>query len=297
MANKPQIGNRHQQHVTALADTIIKALEAGTAPWIRPWKAGEIVFPENPVSGAKYRGSNLLKLMMASRVDSRWMTYRQARSIGAQVRKGERGTGLIFWITRDAEGDELERPKLKLFTVFNAEQIDGIPPQDVEYEPVEWKTHERATQILENSGAAVSYGGDRALYSPSRDRIYMPRPETFSSAGDFYETILHELGHWTGHPDRLNRPFGVFGDATYAQEELRAEIGSMMVCMELGIGHNPGNHVNYIGDWIKKLKEEPNEIYAACRDAAQIKLMVCGFELGREAEKEAAREKEELELG
>ena len=196
--------------------------------------------------------------------DVRWMTYRQTQAAGAQVRKGEKGTAIQFWKwqglepVRDADGNPVldensnqvrqvvryERPRVWSAIVFNAEQIDGLPPAPEWSPPAEWERHERAEAILTRSGATIRHvRGDRAFYRLDQDAITMPERGQFSSPDRYYATALHELGHATGHPSRLNRAdLGhPFGSEAYAREELRAEIASLMLGEQLGIGHDPDN--------------------------------------------------------
>ncbi|MEE9355659.1 MAG: zincin-like metallopeptidase domain-containing protein [Methylococcaceae bacterium] len=289
-------GKNQTPYYQQIADKLIKQLEEGTASWQKPWKPGEIRMPHNPVSGSKYRGSNALWLEMQGRGDPRWMTYKQAQSIGAQVVKGEKGTLIQYWkftdqipmrdkngkVVTNADGSKkmvtirLDRPKVFSAVVFNAGQVNGITPLEV-VEP-EWDRHERAETILNHSGVSIHHDqANGALYKLSTDSIHLPGREQFETADKYYATVLHELGHATGHPSRLDRGLsGAFGSETYAREELRAEIASLMIGDEVGIGHDPGQHAAYVKSWIKVLKEDPKEILRAARDAEAIMdHMVC----------------------
>jgi antirestriction protein ArdC len=287
-----------------VAGKLIEQLEAGTAPWQKPWEPGSIHLPHNPVSGTRYKGSNALWLQIQGRFDNRWMTYKQAQSIEAQVRKGEKGTLVQYWKlndkvpvkdergkpVRDGEGNkvyrtiQLERPKVFSASVFNAEQIDGLPPLEVKVP--DWDRHERAEALLESSGADIRHDqADRAFYRPATDRIHLPPRDSFKSADSFLSTALHEVGHWTGASSRLDRDLAhPFGSVGYAKEELRAEIASLMIGDELGIGHDPGQHAAYVKSWVKVLKEDPKEILRASRDADKI----AGYVLGLEKERAPA---------
>jgi len=290
-----------------IAGEIIRRIEAGTAPWQKPWKAGEIgAAPFNPVSNKPYRGINDLWLSMMGRADPRWMTYRQAFEIGAQVRKGERSATIEYWqwSTRerllDADGkpvldqdgnpriveSRLERPRVFLAKVFNAEQIDGLAPlvsPAPTFDPVA-----RAESLVEGSGIPVRHDqANRAFYSPARDQIHLPPKGAFVGQEAYYATLLHELGHATGHPSRLVRNFGPFGSELYAREELRAEIASYMLARDLGISHDPSNHASYVESWLKVLKDDKNEIFRAARDAETIKAWVTEPERRPELERAA----------
>ena len=276
----------HYQEVT---DRIIAALEAGTPPWRRPWdpdKAGGPAMPRNAATGQRYRGINVLTLGMSglafSSADPRWATYKQAEDRGWQVRKGERGTTGYFFkrleVRDDSkpEGDEdaVKRiPLLRAFSLFHASQIDGIPdyvPPTIEEAP--WRAPEAAEIILANSGAVIRVGGERAFYSPATDHIQMPPRSAFATAEGFCGTMIHEAGHWTGAESRLNRDLrNRFGSHDYAREELRAEIGQMMVCAELGIADcDFSNNAAYVASWLEKLRSDRKEIFRAAADAQRI---------------------------
>lgn len=293
-----------------VAENLIEQLKAGTAPWQRPWEAGDgaSMFPMNPTTGKRYRGINAIHLMAQGRTDQRWMTFKQAQAAGAQVRKGERGTPIQYWKFTDeqtklddqgkpmldAKGEpikqivRLERPRVFMATVFNAEQIDGLPV--LERKPQTWDANERAESILKASGADIRHGGDRAFYKPVSDYIQMPDRGQFPNAGNYYATAIHELGHWTGHETRLDRDLAnPFGSEAYAKEELRAEIASMILGAEIGLGHDPGQHVAYVASWIKALKEDPMEIFRAAADAEKIQDYVLAFEQKLTQEQDAVQ--------
>lgn len=286
----------------AVAEKLIEQLKTGTAPWQKPWRPGDpnMWLPMNPSTGKRYRGINAVYLMAQGRSDPRWMTYRQASAAGAQVRRGEKGTTVQYWKfteeqdrlddqgrpVRDDNGKiikdtvKLERPRAFFSTVFNAEQIDGLPQRHRAAEDQKWDAVERADTILKNSEAKITHApGDRAFYRPSSDSITLPERSQFDSADRYYATALHELGHWTGHPSRLARDLShPFGSEGYAREELRAEIASMIMGDELGIGHDPGQHAAYVGSWIKTLRDDPAEIFRASADAEKIHRYVMAFE-------------------
>lgn len=303
--------NQKKPYHETVAENLIKQLEAGTAPWQRPWEAGASgsFLPYNPTTGNRYKGINALHLMAQDRIDQRWMTYNQAAAEGAQVRKGEKGTGIQYWKfteeqtkkdeygkpVLDPEGKpvkvtvKLERPRVFFATVFNGEQIDGLP--ELEKKEQTWDPIERAENILNASGANIQHnGGERAFYRPSSDSIHLPDKGLFPSADNYYATALHEVGHWTGHTSRLDRdilhPFGSIG---YAKEELRAEISSMIIGDELGIGHDPSQHAAYVSSWIKALEDDPLEIFRAAADAEKIQ----GYILGLEQQHIQEQEKEQ----
>src|SRR6202789_741592 len=278
----------HYQEVT---DRIIAALEAGTPPWRKPWdpdKAGGPAMPRNATTGQRYRGINVLTLGMSALAfasgDPRWATYKQAEDRGWQVRKGERGTTGYFFkrlelrddTKPEDDEDAVKRiPLLRAFTLFHASQIDGIAdyvPPTIEEAP--WRAPEAAEIILANSGAVVRIGGDRAFYSPSTDHIQMPPQSAFTTAEGFCGTLIHEMSHWSGSESRLNRDLrNRFGSHDYAREELRAEIGKVMTCTELGIAVSDSdfsNNAAYIASWLERLRSDRKEIFRAAADAQRI---------------------------
>lgn len=290
-----------KEYAEEVAARIVEQLEQGTAPWQKPWQPGELRLPYNPTTGKEYKGMNSMWLSMQGHADPRWMTYNQASAEGGQVRKGSKGTHIVYWKfseerkQTDEQGRpvidpetgkqktinvQLERPRSFMAVVFNASQIDGLPPLEARPLMPEPERHARAEAILANSGASIQHvPGDRAYYRPSTDSITLPERNQFPAADAYYATALHELGHWTGHPSRLDRDLShPFGSEGYAREELRAEIASLMLGERLDIGHDPGQHAAYVGSWVKALKEDPKEIFRAAADAERIAGYVMGFE-------------------
>jgi antirestriction protein ArdC len=281
----------HRDHMLEFSARIVAELEKGAKPWVRPWdpeKAGGPQAPFNPVTGKRYHGINVLILGMDTRAfqsgDPRWMTYQQALEKHWQVRKGERATTIFFTKPFEVEDDEAEDGKktirvLKHYAVFHASQIDGIPTYKAPgAEEAPWTRPEAADIILKNSGAVIRIGGDRAFYSPATDHIQLPPENAFRGPPEFATTALHELGHWTGAPSRLNRDMrSRFGSAPYAMEELRAELASAFIASELGIPTDIPQHASYIADWLKPLKEDKREIFRAAADAQKIADMLLGF--------------------
>lgn len=297
-----------------VADQIIEQLKEGTAPWTKPWQPGSFNLPHNPISGTRYRGANAVYLASTAQSkgykDPRWLTYKQASSIDAQVMRGEKGTQVQYWKfseqvplvddngkpVLDDKGKKqmvsvkLERPKVFSAVVFNGDQIDNMP--EFVRPELKWDPTEKAEQILESSGAKIVHDqNDRAFYTSFKDEIHLPSKEQFESSDRYYATALHELGHWTGHEKRLDRELGnPFGSIAYAKEELRAEIASMILGDELGIGHDPGQHVAYIQSWIQVLEEDPKEILRASSDAEKIKGYVMDLDRERSLEADQVQE-------
>ncbi len=296
-----------------IAAKLIAELEAGTSPFQKPWTdSAEPAFtiPVNPTTNKNYRGLNSLWLAMQGHTDPRWMTLKQASYAGYTVEKGAKATLINFVKThnieavRDSNGEkirddgvtrtnvtELEKPIITKAFVFNGEQIAGIPPlaeflkqkQDLQ----KWEPIERAESLLVQSKAVINHGGNNAYYSKFKDAIQLPLRQQFDNETKYYAVALHELGHWTGHESRLNRPMeGRFGSEKYAREELRAEIASLMMGSELNIGHNFGQHAAYVASWVKILKDEPFELFRAAADAQKIFDFVLALEQKREIKQE-----------
>lgn len=298
MADKDNAdGKDYRQRLT---DQIVESIEKGTAPWQKPWTGEPTRLPFNPVSNAEYRGWNSLWLAFQGRSDPRWCTYKQAQANGWQVKKGERGAVIEYWKhndrvpMRDETGkavlDEngkqvyrevaLDRPRVFHAVVFNAEQIDGMPELERSAERYKWTPVETAERILAGSKADIRHDqNNRAFYRPATDTIHLPEREQFKDQAGYYSTALHELGHWTGHPDRLNRDLtGRFGTPDYAREELRAELASYFLSSKTGIAHELGQHAAYVQSWVQILKSDKNEIFRAAKDAESITEYVMGFD-------------------
>ena len=261
-------------------------LADGVLPWHRPWA----VDPDRRVSkplrenAVPYQGINVLILwgaaLEAGYASPFWMTYRQAQSVGAQVRRGERATHIVFARTAkkrerdEASGEETEvvLPVRRVYAVFNADQVDGLPERYVAQIPdVNPDARDgRCEAWFERLGLDVRYGGERACYLPGPDRIHMPPFETFASAQAFFGTLGHESVHATGAGHRLDRTFGAPGTRAYAREELVAELGSAFLCADLGIASTPrADHASYIGSWLELLEDEPRAVFDAATRAQQ----------------------------
>lgn len=270
---------------TRVTAKIVADLEQGVRPWMKPWNAehaaGRITRPLR-ANGQPYRGVNVLLLWGEAEAKGYnapiWITYKQAATLGGQVRKGEHGSLVVYAdrFTRtetDEQGQESEReiPFMKGYTVFNVEQVDGLPahfyakaeaPHPVERIP-------QAEAFFEATGAVVRHGGNRAFYAPARDLIQLPPRETFRDAESYVATRAHETIHWTSHPSRLARELGKrFGDNAYAAEELIAEMGSAFLCADLGLTPEPrDDHAAYLAHWLQVLKQDSRAIFTAASQA------------------------------
>ena len=277
------------------ATEISRLLEQGTAPWQQPLAPGASRFPVNALTSKPYQGMNYIWLAMQSQPDPRWVTYRQAAELGGQVRKGEKGQIIVFWrfdhkraqrdaaghILKDAQGETLwikaEKPipMVRTARVFNATQIDDLPAAAWETDPVPLcDLAQQADAWIAATGAEIEVGvqGVYGAYSPIADKIKILPRDLFESSAKWYSTLFHELAHWTAHESRLNRTLlSVRSDpASYAREEIRAEIAAWMLCQSAGTGFEPGDHASYIASWLQALKDDPAEVYRAARDASAI---------------------------
>lgn len=272
---------------TRVTAKIIASLEQGVRPWTKPWSvehtAGRITRPLRH-NGEAYRGINVLMLWGDSVekgfVSPFWVTYKQAVEMKGQVRKGQHGSTVVYAdrITKtgtDGKGQEIEEqiPFLKAYTVFNAEQVDGLPDSYYAKPADPLPLSERiasADAFVAATKAELSHGGNMAYYAPRPDRIQLPPFEAFRDAESYYATLLHELTHWTRHKNRLDRSFGrkAFGDDGYAREELVAELGAAFLCADLGIAVEPReDHAAYLGHWLEVLKEDKRAIFQAAAHA------------------------------
>lgn len=300
------------------AGKVIKMLEEGTAPWQKPWTPAQNLAPRNPLSGTVYKGVNRLHLAMAGYEDPRWLTLKQANDAGYRIKSGSRSTAVVYYqFTKEQDkldenkqpvlGEDgkpvretvsLERPVMRMARVFNAQQVENFPPLPEHEKAFAWDPQEKAEAVLTNSGAVITHDQhDRAFYRPWTDEIHLPPKDSFDQGDKYYATALHELGHWTGHESRMNRVFGPFGTHAYAKEELRAEISSWMVGQDIGVGHDPGQHVAYVKSWVHILEDDPLEIMRACRDAEHIRDYVLGLEMNKEFSKERQAERDAPDVG
>jgi antirestriction protein ArdC len=277
-----------QDIYTRITNEIVSHLERGVRPWVKPWNAehaaGRITRPVRH-NRKPYSGINVLSLWASAMAQNFaapiWMTYMQAGKLQGQVRKGERGSLVVYAdsITRketdEKTGDEVEReiPFLKGYTVFNVEQIDGLPavyyakaaPQ---LDPV--ARIERAERFFAALGATIGHGGNRAFYSVTNGTIQMPPFVSFLDADSYYATLAHECTHWTGSTSRLNREFGGhrFGSEGYALEELVAELGAAFLCADLELSLEPReDHASYIATWLDVLTQDNRAVFTAAAHA------------------------------
>ncbi len=281
--------NTERQDIySRITGQIVSHLEKGVRPWVKPWNAehaaGRITRPLRH-NGQPYSGINVLSLWASAMAQNFmapiWMTFRQALELDAHVRKGEKGSLVVYAdrITRketdEKTGDEIDReiPFLKGYTVFNVEQFDGLPEvfsakARPKLDPVARMDH--AERLFAASGAIIRHGGNRAFYSMAADAIQMPAFESFQDAESYYATLAHELTHWTGSKNRLDRDFGGhrLGSEGYAVEELVAELGAAFLCADLELALEPReDHAAYIASWLKVLVADNRAVFTAAAHA------------------------------
>lgn len=288
----------------AVTDRIISSLENGVVPWRREWRTSgkSSGLPFNLVSGKPYRGVNILTLFCSPYASRGWCTYKQAQSLGYQVRKGERSTPIVFW-KFPSKAELLENPQRKPFarpySVFNIEQLDGVPQElpltdGVAFDPIAECEAVTERFMASASHPDLKHGGERAFYSQRFDSVTMPPRETFNSAGGYYATLFHEFAHSTGIKARLNRPeFSIegvmFGDENYSREELVAEFASAFLCAETGCSNEERitNSVAYIQSWIKVLKNDKTIAVEAAQKAQRAADFILVRKFGESSEDEA----------
>ena len=272
-----------------ITDKIIAELEAGRLPWVQPWGTAAakapLGLPKNASTDRQYSGINVLLLWGAvierGFSGQSWLTFRQALSLGGNVRKGERGTTVVY-ADRFVPEDEKRRaretgedaqaiPFLKRFTVFNTDQCENLPEDvAVTAPPVPTGLIEpRVEALIAATGIDFRIGGNRAFYAPAHDYVQVPPPQAYFEPINWHRTALHELGHATGHVSRLGRDFsGSFGTKKYAFEELIAEINAAFCCASLGIAPTV-RHADYIGSWLEVLREDNRAIVRAASQAGK----------------------------
>jgi antirestriction protein ArdC len=270
-----------------VTDAIVNAIEQGVSTWRMPWHTtGRFAFsPINVTSNKPYRGINTVCLWSAAQSkgyeSGEWATYQQWQERGAQVRKGEKATTVVFWKfasdfheSQDGDGEQHASSSRLLFTrgysVFNAAQVQGYTPKTDPDRPIIERIAE-ADASFQRIGATVRHGGNQAFYSPATDHIQMPPMQACRESMGYYSTLAHEHTHWTAKSDRCDRQLGKrFGDNAYAAEELVAELGAAFVCASLGLSTEPReDHAAYIASWLKVLKADSRAIFTAASKAQQ----------------------------
>ena len=259
--------NKIYQQVT---DRIISELENGAAPWIKPWSTYSANEDQNIVSKKNYSGINRLILGMSGYAMPYWASFKQWQELGASVKKGEKGTMIVFYkpVSKETINDNGDVEKsayacLKSYYVFNIAQVEGFEIQQPAADPKPFNPVPALEDRILKTGANIKHGSNSAFYRRNEDSIYLPNKVDFKSESDYYATALHEIVHWSGAPHRLDREKGKrFADAAYAFEELVAEMGAAFLCQDYSITGDL-RHTDYIGSWLKCLKDDNKAIFNA----------------------------------
>ncbi|WP_027554890.1 ArdC family protein [Bradyrhizobium sp. Cp5.3] len=278
-----------------ITNKIIAELEAGVFPWARPWGVPggadqPFALPKNAATGKTYSGINILilwgRLFEVGYTSGRWLTFRQATSLGGVVRKGEHGVTVCYadrFIPKGEQGstdspnrnetekEEAAIPFLRRYTVFNVDQCDNLPEHCLARAPAlpEREIVPQAEALAFATRADIRIGGAQAFYRPSTDTVHVPPQPAFFEQINYYRTLFHELGHWSGHGSRLNRDqSGAFGSKLYASEELIAELTAAFVCAALSIKPTV-RHADYLGSWLKVLREDSRAVFRAASKASK----------------------------
>jgi antirestriction protein ArdC len=279
-------------------DIIITALEQGCVPWQKPWTGTSSDMPKNIVTKNPYQGVNYFMLAVVAYLNKYsspyWMSFKQAKTRGGYIKKGEKGTPVVWWsmieIKDKNDLDENGYPKIKKIPkakhsyVYNLDQTENVRvPKEGQKETIEFNPIEKAEEIISGYTDIPTLKHDRqsAYYNPKEDFINMPQKNTFTSVEEYYSTLFHEMGHSTGHATRLNRKgiteYDFFGSHEYSKEELVAEFTSCYLCGEAGILKSvQDNSVAYIQSWMKKLKEDKKLIIGACSKAKKATEYILG---------------------
>ncbi|MBX9897486.1 MAG: ssDNA-binding domain-containing protein, partial [Qipengyuania sp.] len=285
----PRPGQDRASLYDEITDKIVAELEAGRVPWVQPWGTtaakAPLAMPKNASTGRHYSGINILILWGAvvehGFPGQSWLTFRQALSLGGNVRKGARGTTVVYADRFTPEGEKRRAresgedaqaiPFLKRFTVFNAAQCEGLP-EDVTVNappPPQEMIEPQVEALIRASGIDFRIAGDRAFYVPALDYVQVPPPQAYFEPINWHRTALHELGHATGHSSRVGRDLtGGFGTKKYAFEELVAEMNAAFCCASLGIVPTV-RHADYIGSWLQVLREDNRAIVRAASQASK----------------------------
>jgi antirestriction protein ArdC len=288
-AARARTGQDRSSLYDEITDKIVAELEAGRVPWVQPWGTAAakapLAIPKNASTARHYNGVNIL-ILWGSVIEraftgQSWLTFRQALSLGGHVRKGERGTTVVY-ADRFVPSDEKRRaaetgeeaqaiPFLKRFTVFNTDQCENLPPDiaTAAPPPPPGLIEPRVEALIKATGINFRIGGDRAFYTPAEDYVQVPPPQAYFEPINWHRTALHELGHATGHRSRLNRDLsGSYGSKKYAFEELVAELSAAFGCASLGIVPTV-RHADYIGAWLEVLREDNRAIVRAASQASK----------------------------
>jgi antirestriction protein ArdC len=287
-----------------VTDRIVEFIEKNEQlPWTKPWATVESE-QQNFMSKKPYSGINALLTGISGFTSPYWLTLKQANELGGRVKKGAKSTPIIYWQPartakkskkEKAEEDDENNQEYKLqhgfhrpYSVFNAEQIEGIEFPDVELPTYDFNPIEEAERVIEAmpNRPFIQTEGNGAFYSPFLDKVTVPSPQTFTCNEEFYSALFHELTHSTGHPSRLDRFKAdgcdhLFGSRTYSKEELVAEMGSAFILNSLRINteHSDRNSAAYVKSWLKALKNDPKMVITAASKAGKAANYIMNLEV------------------
>ena len=265
---------------------LIEQMEQGVAPWSKPWTSKGGVMPSNLVSKKPYRGINAMITMFSAFESPYWLTFKQAKTLGGNIKKGSKGTSVFFYsrvVKNKGKADEDTFFMAKGYTIFNVEQTEGLEkyiPKVVDTEGLDFSPIEEAQKLILNYDVSIKHSNEGAYYSPTQDFVNMPHKESFVGEEEYYSTLFHELTHSTGHKSRLDRlePTS-FGSHKYAQEELVAEFGACFMSAMCGIAHKvTDNSVAYLQHWAKVCKANPKMLIQASSKAQKAVDLITGYE-------------------
>ena len=289
-----------QDNYQVITDAVLELMEQHGKDWTKPWQAQAGAGHHNVKSGKSYNGTNIFLLAVSAMkqdfASNEWGTFKQWQDKGAKVRKGQKGTKIIFFDKIKVEDKETQEerliPMLKGFTVFNADQVDGYDAKPVEPITETKARHDRSEALIAATGADIRFGGDRAFYVPSEDFVQMPILEDFkgtdtsSDVETYYSTMFHELTHWTGAKGRMDRKMiGKFGSNAYAFEELIAELGAVFLTCQVGINVAPrADHAKYLNNWLEVIKSDKRAMVKAFAQAQKASDFILSFEQAEQAQ-------------
>ena len=278
---------------------IIEKLEAGTIPWKKPWQSGGL--QKNIITKKPYRGINQFLLDLSGYSTPYWLSFKQAKQLGGNVRKDEKSQIIVFWNWLKDKKTEEEYPIFRYYNGFNLDQCDGLDKikADLKVEMEETKLNfqpiKECELVVKNwkGKPSIAHKGNRACYSPFLDKIKMPGKENFLTVQEYYSTLFHELTHSTGHAKRLNRPELVdankFGSHDYSKEELVAEMGASFLAQETGIDNTTiDNSAAYIASWLKVLKGNSKLVVQAAAKSQKAVDLILGVKFDHKTADKAA---------
>lgn len=260
----------------AVYNQIVAQMEKGIIPWRKSWKSAR---PCNAKTNRPYNGINFFLLTSSGFEDNHWLTYKQLKELGGNVKKGEKSRQVVFWqiLSKEEDGKKKSIPLLKYYNVFNVEQTEGVEISD-EHDINNAINYDAEDVLKKYNGPKVIFGGDQPCYIPSLDIIKMPAIEKFNSSNEYYSTMFHEQAHGTSHKSRMDRELNVnFGSHNYSAEELLAEFTSAFLCNACGIDNTIEQSAAYLQSWMKAFQDNPSMIVHAASKAQKVADYILGI--------------------